>query len=456
MEQLHQSGDIIAQRYRILTLLGQGGVGTTYAAQDLKNSQTVALKALSLRRMADWKQMELFEREARILAQLKHPAIPYYLDYFQVDTDRDRSFYIAQQLAPGKSLAVLIERGWHPHEAQVKQLAIRLLKILIYLHQLTPPVIHRDIKPQNIILNRKGQVFLVDFGAVQDTYHHTVTGGSTIVGTYGYMAPEQFRGQAVVSTDLYGLGTTLLFLLTQQSPADLPQRQLKIDFRPHVDISREFADWLEKMLEPVVDDRFSCASEALAVLQGKQALTQSTPPRLRLRKPQNSNIRLTKNEQTIVVEMPPARLRSRISQVFALINLIWNGLLALTIWMIIELSLFMQPSNLIPVGICVLIGLWLLTQFLYGTLSRTKLEIDSQQFQLQKWLLGSRYQKVKGKTAEISQVELREISLPLSKNLVNFCVLRWKWKPLGFGTFLTQAEKEWLVKEMGAFLEKIR
>jgi len=96
----------------------------------------------------------------------------------------------------------------------------------------------------------------VDFGAVQDTYQNTVTGGSTVVGTYGYMAPEQFRGQAVLSTDLYGLGTTLLFLLTQQSPADLPQRKLKIDFRSHVNISSDFADWLKKTIEPIMEDRF--------------------------------------------------------------------------------------------------------------------------------------------------------------------------------------------------------
>jgi serine/threonine protein kinase len=123
MELLHQPGEIIAERYRILDILGQGGVGTTYEAQDLQNSQRVALKALSLRRMSDWKMMELFEREARILSQLNHPAIPRYLDYFQVDTAQDRSFYIAQQLAPGKSLAVIVESGWHPDQSEIQGLA---------------------------------------------------------------------------------------------------------------------------------------------------------------------------------------------------------------------------------------------------------------------------------------------------------------------------------------------
>ncbi|HEY9675734.1 MAG TPA: hypothetical protein V6D11_30100 [Waterburya sp.] len=95
MEVLHQAGDIIAERYRITGILGQGGIGITYAAEDLRSGQQVALKALSIRQMGDWKVLELFEREAKVLAQLNHPAIPRYLDYFQVDTPEDRGFYIA-------------------------------------------------------------------------------------------------------------------------------------------------------------------------------------------------------------------------------------------------------------------------------------------------------------------------------------------------------------------------
>ncbi|HAX85752.1 MAG TPA: ankryin [Cyanobacteria bacterium UBA11370] len=267
---------IIAQRYRILGTLGEGGTGTTYQAQDLETSQEVALKALSLQRMNDWKVMELFEREARVLAQLNHPGIPKYLDYFHVDTPQDRSFYITQQLAPGASLATLVQNGWRANEEEVRRIAISILEILLYLHELTPPVIHRDIKPQNIIRNSDGQIFLVDFGAVQDTYHSTFMRGSTVVGTYGYMAPEQFRGQAVPTTDLYGLGATLLFLLTHRSPADLPTDRLKIDFRSRIQVSEEFADWLEKMLEPDVEDRFLSAKEALLVLRGKRMMRRKS------------------------------------------------------------------------------------------------------------------------------------------------------------------------------------
>ncbi|AKG19986.1 protein kinase domain-containing protein [Calothrix sp. 336/3] len=272
MELLHQPEDIIAQRYRIIQILGEGGSGTTYLAEDTDKHQLVALKALSLHRLNDWKLMELFEREAKILSQLDHQAIPSYLGYFHTETTLEHCFYIVQAQAPGKSLAASIADGWRTTEDEVRYIAEQILEILVYLHSLNPVVIHRDIKPQNIIRRDDGKVYLVDFGAVQNTYYNTFMRGSTVVGTYGYMAPEQFRGQAVPATDLYGLGATILFLLTHRSPADLPMERLKIDFRHHVQISDEFADWLEKMLEPDMEERFSSAVEALAALSGKQAI----------------------------------------------------------------------------------------------------------------------------------------------------------------------------------------
>ena len=279
MEELHQPGDIIAERYRIIDTLGQGGNGITYKAEDLKSSEQVALKALSLHHMSDWKQMELFDREAQTLASLNHPGIPKYLDYFQVDTPEDRGFYIVQQLVVGKSFAELVKNGWRSNEAGVRNIAVQVLKILIYLQKLTPPVFHRDIKPQNLIGGKDGKVYLVDFGAVQNTYRRTFSYGSTVVGTFGYMAPEQFQGQALPATDLYGLGATLLFLLTHRSPADLPTDRLKISFRKRVHISEQFADWLEKMLEPDAEDRFVSAASALAALQrSKVVLSKSRQP----------------------------------------------------------------------------------------------------------------------------------------------------------------------------------
>ncbi|MBD1999980.1 ankyrin repeat domain-containing protein [Leptolyngbya sp. FACHB-541] len=277
MEIPHKIGHIIANRYEVTDTLGRGGIATTYAAKDLTANQPVALKELSLRRMGEFKVLELFEREARTLKQLHHPAIPSYLDYFCIDTAEDRAFYIVQQLAEGKSLAELV-RGWRTNEIGVRQIAAKVLNILIYLQAQKPSIVHRDIKPQNLILREDGQIFLVDFGAVQDTYRTTVARGSTVVGTYGYMAPEQFRGEAVPATDLYGLGTTLLFLLTHRCPSELPQERLRYSFRDRIQVSDQFADWLQQMVEPDEEDRFSSAKEALAALQGKRIRSRARSP----------------------------------------------------------------------------------------------------------------------------------------------------------------------------------
>jgi serine/threonine protein kinase len=270
------TGSMIAARYQLAELLGSGGSGSTYRATRISDGAEVAIKILSLRHLNDWKQLELFEREAKVLSQLNHPQIPQYLEYFHVDTPSNRAFYIVQQLAPGKPLTDWVQSGWRGTETDVRDIASQLLEILKYLHQQSPPLIHRDIKPHNIIRNNDGQVFLVDFGAVQNVYHNTLMKGSTVAGTYGYMAPEQFRGMAVPASDLYGLGATLLYLLTHRSPADLPQERLKISFRDHVNIANHFADWLEMLLEPDTADRFDTASVALQALLKEQRFRVQT------------------------------------------------------------------------------------------------------------------------------------------------------------------------------------
>ena len=286
----HQPGEIVADRYRIVETLGEGGNGITYKAELLQeshleegqpeNHRYVALKALSLRHMEDWKPLELFEREARILQHLNHHRIPRYLDYFHVDTPDNRAFYIVQELVEGQSLAAMVEKGWRTNEAGVRRIVIQVLEILLYLQDLKPLVIHRDIKPQNLIWGKDGQIFLVDFGAVRDTYKSTLARGSTVVGTFGYMAPEQFQGHAVPATDLYGLGATALFLLTHRSPAELPEERLKISFRSRVQISESFADWLERAIEPDAGDRFVSAREALGLLQRKISVKKPLTPQV--------------------------------------------------------------------------------------------------------------------------------------------------------------------------------
>jgi hypothetical protein len=273
-EAQHQTGNILVQRYQIVRVLGKGGMGTTYEAQHLETQATVALKAISLRHLTDAKQLELLEREVEVLKTLNHPSIPQYLDYFEVDSETDRVFYIVQQLAPGKTLAQWVEQGWRGTEAEVKNIAAQILDILAYLHKLEPPVIHRDLKPHNLIRGEDGKVFLVDFGSVQNTYYRTFMGGSTTVGTFGYMPLEQAGGKAFPASDLYSLGATLLYLLTHRSPSELSEDGLTLDFRSRIQLSEEFADWLEKILEPEIESRFTSAKEALTALNNPKLLIE--------------------------------------------------------------------------------------------------------------------------------------------------------------------------------------
>ncbi len=113
MRPSHEIGSVIAERYEVVGLLGRGGFATTYAAVDSKSGEQVALKQVWLWHQHDWKVLDLFEREARVLAQLVHPAIPRYVDSFRVDTDSGPCFYLAQALAQGRTLAVRIADGWH-------------------------------------------------------------------------------------------------------------------------------------------------------------------------------------------------------------------------------------------------------------------------------------------------------------------------------------------------------
>jgi serine/threonine protein kinase len=253
--------------YEIVDILGEGASGITYRAKNLQTQQHVALKALSLARIDDWKSLELFEREAQVLSKIDRDGIPKYIDYFHADVDGDRYFYIIQALAPGKTLQEWMKSGKRLTESEIKEIAIQILEHLTYLHRQKPPIVHRDLKPSNILKTDDGKVYLVDFGAVRQAYHDTFMRGSTVVGTFGYMAPEQFRGQAFPATDLYGLGATILSLLTHRSPAEIPLDGLRLNFRDRIQVSAHFADWLEQMLEPDVSKRFSSAIQALSSLK---------------------------------------------------------------------------------------------------------------------------------------------------------------------------------------------
>lgn len=454
-----QIGDRVADRYRIVSILGQGGSGVTYGAEDLDSHQQCALKQLSLKGMTHWKQLELFEREAQVLSQLDHPGIPNYIDYFQTDTEQNRCFYIVQELAPGRSLADLVQEGWRASEAEVRQLGVKVLNILKYLHDLTPPIIHRDIKPQNIIRSDDGQIYLVDFGAVQNVYQNTMV-GSTVVGTYGYMAPEHFQGKAVPATDLYSLGATLLFLLTHCAPADLPQQRLKIDFRKAVQLQPDFANWLDHLLEPAVEDRLQSAQEALAELTQPspksarpQSLSQRKSEALR-HQPKGSKVQLQRTPSQLTVDIPPSGLRGKTLGI-GLFALFCEGF-AFAIAASVATSMLngQIPSLVAILAILpsLISGLGLMIAVLFGIAGKIHLQIDSQHFQLRWYIdhLGLRYQK-RGSTKALDGIKLTT-AYKSNDRPVAACTLIEGDHLHKFGTMLSLPEKEWLVREISDFL----
>jgi hypothetical protein len=216
---------------------------------------------------SDVKDIELWERECETLATLDHPAIPAYLDHYtQQLPDGDQEFVLIQSFVEGDNLAQVIAAGRRWTEAEWLHLARQLLHILGYLHELNPPVIHRDVKPSNIILQADNRLALVDFGGVQSVMQEPM-GGSTVVGTHGYMPPEQLIGRASPSSDLYGMAATLVHLASGIAPSTLPMDRMQLRFRDVVHLSPRLEDWLGRLLAPMVEDRPSTARQALAELE---------------------------------------------------------------------------------------------------------------------------------------------------------------------------------------------
>ncbi|NES23175.1 MAG: serine/threonine protein kinase, partial [Symploca sp. SIO3E6] len=212
-----QAQQILNERYQLQQQLGNNAGRQTWLAVDLDTSPTelVIVKLLAFHPQMQWNEFKLFEREAQILKQLNHPRIPCYRDYFSLDKHSGVGlswFGLVQQYIPGVSLQEYLAQGQRFTEAEVTSIAQEVLEILSYLHSIQPPVLHRDIKPSNLIWGDDGQVYLVDFGAVQDTA--AAEGVSfTVVGTTGYAPLEQFWGKAVPASDLYALGASLIHLL---------------------------------------------------------------------------------------------------------------------------------------------------------------------------------------------------------------------------------------------------
>lgn len=244
--------------------MGSGAQARTYLARDerSKNKRVVVLKQFHLdKKGASWKSYDLFEREVRVLKKLRHPGTPRFIDMFESDKG---VFNLVMERKPGATLRAIATKVRFTDD-ELRDILAKLLEILDAIHRINPPIIHRDIKPANLVRDSRGTISLVDFGGVRDAIRER--GGSTVVGTFGYMAPEQLHGQATPATDIYGLGATLVALAGKVEPEDVPRRGLRMDLEKHLR-GRDpgLVRVLLAMTEPDPDKRPQSAREVSTLL----------------------------------------------------------------------------------------------------------------------------------------------------------------------------------------------
>lgn len=259
-------GTLLADRYRIVKRIGGGGMGSVYLAED----QNLANRPLAVKEMIEMfaddsaraKAIEDFKREAELLARLDHPSIPTIYQHF-FDSNRGR-YYLVMKYIDGGDLATRQRMmGGRVDEMTVTKWGLDACDVLDYIHSQEPPIIYRDLKPANLMIEtRSNRVMLVDFGIAR--FVAPTQKGVTAIGTMGYAPPELFAGNVEKRSDIYSLGATMFHLLTGQDPQDNPL--LIFDFsknpKPRVinpAISVEMEDMVCKAVEHKPENRFASA-----------------------------------------------------------------------------------------------------------------------------------------------------------------------------------------------------
>lgn len=253
--------DFSKHGFQIKSELGANRAGgrITYLATHIKTRRSVVIKQFQFANSSNWGGYDALRQEGQVLKSLKHPGIPRYLGVFKSDD----GFCMVQEYKRAHSLAK--PRSFGPDA--IRDIAIACLEILVYLQDRIPPVIHRDFKPANILVSKKLKVYLVDFGFAR-IGDGEVGVSSVVKGTLGFMPPEQiFNRQLTEASDLYGLGMTLICLLTNtptDQVGDLVDVTYRVDFRQlKSDLSPQWIRWLEKMVNPRLSERFENAKVAL-------------------------------------------------------------------------------------------------------------------------------------------------------------------------------------------------
>lgn len=264
--------DKTVQQYQVLRVLGRGGMGTTYLVWNptglLKSSGMPEGKLQVLKEMnADVaripKAQELFEREAKTLKSLNHPGIPRYYDFFM---EGDKK-YLVMELVHGQDLEKRVRKQGAVSPQEAIAWMVQVCEVLTYLHTRQTPMIHRDIKPGNLLVRTlDNQIVVLDFGAVKA---FAIAPG-TRIGAEGYSAPEQVQGRPVPQSDLYAIGPSLVFLLTSISPQRFYKKQGKA-MRLQLDEEDRIPKKLKAVIEQTtaidVSDRYQTAEELSQALK---------------------------------------------------------------------------------------------------------------------------------------------------------------------------------------------
>jgi serine/threonine-protein kinase len=245
---------------KIVRQLAMGGLSAVYLAQ-LDNKDLVVIKEAVIPDDAveavRKKAQEMFEREAQFLMKLSHPGIVRVLDYFM---DGGRHYLMLEHIN-GQDTRQLVKQNGAQKESTVIQWALEIANTLKYLHEQDPPIVHRDLTPDNIVLRDDGSIMVIDFGAANE-FIGTATG--TLVGKQAYIAPEQLRGKAATQSDLYALGCTLFYYLTGKEPEALSTSDPSTE---REDVTSEMSEVVKTLTQMEPEDRYQTAQQLIPVLK---------------------------------------------------------------------------------------------------------------------------------------------------------------------------------------------
>lgn len=238
-----KQGDVLAERYEIVTILSSGESSTVYLCKDLQSGSMCAIKEIWGGKLPEEEKniaRETFEREIKVLRSMRHPGIPRFIDTFSAGI----WYYMVMDYMEGKTLMTVL--GEHEYPIPVRtaiRWGVKICDILNFLHNRATPIIFRNLSPSSVMLTEKGEIRLVGFGLAR-FFDDLKAQDTHVLGTFGFAAPEQYgKKQTTPQTDIYSIGSTLYYLLTRENI-----QEFLFNFPPVRKFNADVPMWLEKVL----------------------------------------------------------------------------------------------------------------------------------------------------------------------------------------------------------------